>query len=219
MSISERVLAAAKTSFAKYGFKREELAKISNLIAANLKEESTDEEISTALKNNEGYAEMMQSVYNRGVTETNKKYEGYVRPEPPTPPTPPVPPTPTDPPAPPSGLTAEQVQKMISDGIAAGLKPYKEKEERERLDNLLQSSDKLKDVPEVFRKRYRLEKEEDLENVLTKITNDYTALKQTMVSSGQFVAAPTPSALESEDDDFRKMMEASANRIADANKQ
>ena len=217
MSISERVLAAAKTSFAKYGFKREELAKISNLIAANLKEESTDEEISTALKNNEGYAEMMQSVYNRGVTETNKKYEGYVRPEPPTPPTPPVPPT--EPPVPPSGLTAEQVQKMISDGIAAGLKPYKEKEERERLNNLLQTSDKLKDVPEVFRKQYHLEKEEDLDNVLTKITNDYTALKQTMVSSGQFVEAPTPSVLESEDDDFRKMMEASANRIADANKQ
>lgn len=217
MSISERVLAAAKTSFAKYGFKREELAKISNLIAANLKEESTDEEISTALKNNEGYAEMMQSVYNRGVTETNKKYEGYVKPEPPTPPTPPVPPT--EPPVPPSGLTAEQVQKMISDGIAAGLKPYKEKEERERLNNLLQTSDKLKDVPEVFRRQYHLEKEEDLDNVLTKITNDYTALKQTMVSSGQFVEAPTPSVLESEDDDFRKMMEASANRIADANKQ
>ena len=217
MSISERVLAAAKTSYAKYGFKREELAKISNLIAANLKEESTDEEISTALKNNEGYAEMMQSVYNRGVTETNKKYEGYVKPEPPTPPTPPVPPT--EPPVPPSGLTTEQVQKIISDGIAAGLKPYKEKEERERLNNLLQTSDKLKDVPEVFRKQYRLEKEEDLDNVLTKITNDYTALKQTMVSSGQFVEAPTPSVLESEDDDFRKMMEASANRIADANKQ
>ena len=217
MSISERVLAAAKTSFAKYGFKREELAKISGLIAANLKEESTDEEISTALKNNEGYAEMMQSVYNRGITETNKKYEGYVKPEPPTPPTPPVPPT--ELPVPPSGLTAEQVQKMISDGIAAGLKPYKEKEERERLNNLLQTSDKLKDVPEVFRKQYHLEKEEDLDNVLTKITNDYTALKQTMVSSGQFVEAPTPSVLESEDDDFRKMMEASANRIADANKQ
>ena len=58
---------------------------------------------------------------------------------------------------------------MISDGIAAGLKPYKEKEERERLDNLLQSSDKLKDVPEVFRRQYRLEKEEDLDNMLTKI--------------------------------------------------
>lgn len=219
MGISERVLAAAKTSYAKYGFKREELTKISNLIAANLKDESTDEEISTALKNGEGYAEMMQSVYNRGVSETNKKYEGYIKPEPPASSTTTPPPAQTETTPPPSGLTAEQVQKMISDGIAAGLKPYKEKEERERLDNLLQSSDKLKDVPEVFRRQYRLEKEEDLDNMLTKITNDYTALKQTMVSSGQFVAAPTPSALESEDDDFRKMMEASANRIADANKQ
>ena len=44
MGISERVLAAAKTSYAKNGFKREELTKISNLIAANLKDESTDEE-------------------------------------------------------------------------------------------------------------------------------------------------------------------------------
>lgn len=216
MSISERVLAAAKTSYAKYGFKREELTKISNLIAANLKEESTDEEISTALKNGEGYAEMMQSVYNRGVSETNKKYESYIKPEPPTSPTPPTPPTP---PAAPSNLTAEQVQKMISDGIAAGLKPYKEKEERERLNNLLQTSDKLKDVPEVFRRQYRLDKEEDLDNVLNKINEDYTALKQTMVSSGQFVAAPTPASKESEDDDFRKMMEASATRIAEANKQ
>ena len=219
MGISERVLAAAKTSYAKYGFKREELTKISNLIAANLKDESTDEEISTALKNNEGYAEMMQSVYNRGVSETNKKYEGYVKPEPPASSTTTPPPASTETTPPPSGLTAEQVQKMISDGIAAGLKPYKEKEERERLDNLLQSSDKLKDVPEVFRRQYRLDKEEDLDHMLTKINDDYTALKQSMVSSGQFVAAPTPASKESEDDDFRKMMEASANRIADANKQ
>ena len=108
---------------------------------------------------------------------------------------------------------------MISDGIAAGLKPYKEKEERERLDNLLQSSDKLKDIPEIFRRQYRLDKEEDLDNMLTKINDDYTALKQSMVSSGQFVAAPTPATKESEDDDFRKMMEASATRIAEANKQ
>ena len=219
MSISERVLAAAKTSYAKYGFKREELTKISNLIAANLKDESTDEEISTALKNGEGYAEMMQSVYNRGVSETNKKFESYVKPEPPASSTTTPPPAQTETTPPPSGLTAEQVQKMISDGIAAGLKPYKEKEERERLDNLLQSSDKLKDVPEVFRRQYRLDKEEDLDNMLTKINDDYTALKQSMVSSGQFVAAPTPSVPGSEDDDFRKMMEASATRIAEANKQ
>ena len=169
--------------------------------------------ISTALKNNEGYAEMMQSVYNRGVSETNKKFEGYIKPEPPASSTTTPPPAQTETTPPPSGLTAEQVQKMISDGIAAGLKPYKEKEERERLDNLLQSSDKLKDVPEVFRRQYRLEKEEDLDNMLTKITNDYTALKQTMVSSGQFVAAPTPSTLGSEDDDFIKMMGESAQRM------
>lgn len=212
MSIQERVLAAAKTSYAKYGFKREELTKISNLVAANLTEESTDEDITSALKNTEGYAEMMQSVYNRGVSETNKKYEGYVKPEPPTPPTPPAPPTPPTS----ESLTAEQVQKMIADGIAAGLKPYKEKEERERLNDLLQKCDKLKDIPEVFRRQYLLDKEENLDSTAEKIVNDYTNLKQTLVSSGQFVEAPKKTTPGSEDDDFIKMMGESAKRLSDA---
>ena len=212
MSIQERVLAAAKTSYAKYGFKREELTKISNLVAANLTEESTDEDITSALKNNEGYAEMMQSVYNRGVSETNKKYEGYVKPEPPTQPTPPAPPTPPTP----ESLTAEQVQKMIADGIAAGLKPYKEKEERERLNDLLQKCDKLKDIPEVFRRQYLRDKEENRDSTAEKIVNDYTNLKQTLVSSGQFVEAPKKTTPGSEDDDFIKMMGESAKRLRDA---
>lgn len=212
MSIQERVLAAAKTSYAKYGFKREELTKISNLVAANLTEESTDEDITSALKNTEGYAEMMQSVYNRGVSETNKKYEGYVKPEPPTSPTPLAPPTPPTP----ESLTAEQVQKMIADGIAAGLKPYKEKEERERLNDLLQKCDKLKDIPEVFRRQYLLDKEENLDSTAEKIVNDYTNLKQTLVSSGQFVEAPKKTTPGSEDDDFIKMMGESAKRLSDA---
>lgn len=212
MSIQERVLAAAKTSYAKYGFKREELTKISNLVAANLTEESTDEDITSALKNTEGYAEMMQSVYNRGISETNKKYEGYVKPEPPTQPTPPTSPTPPTP----ESLTAEQVQKMIADGIAAGLKPYKEKEERERLNDLLQKCDKLKDIPEVFRRQYLLDKEENLDSTAEKIVNDYTNLKQTLVSSGQFVEAPKKTTPGSEDDDFIKMMGESAKRLSDA---
>lgn len=216
MSIQERVLAAAKTSYAKYGFKREELTKISNLVAANLTEESTDEDITSALKNTEGYAEMMQSVYNRGVSETNKKYEGYVKPEPPASSTTTLPPAQTETTPPPSGLTAEQVQKMISDGIAAGLKPYKEKEERERLNDLLQKCDKLKDIPEVFRRQYLLDKEENLDSTAEKIVNDYTNLKQTLVSSGQFVEAPKKTTPGSEDDDFIKMMGESAKRLSDA---
>lgn len=210
MSISERVLTAAKTSYAKYGFKREELTKISNLIAANLKDESTDEEISAALKNNEGYAEMMQSVYNRGVSETNKKFEGWVKPEPtPTPsPTPTPLPTPT-PPAPTETLTMAQVQEAI----ANAMKPYKEKEEKARLEELLQKSEKLKDIPEVFRKQYHLDKESDLDSVVEKCTNDYTALKQTLIQSGNFVEAPRKPTDGSEDDDFIKMMGESAQRM------
>ena len=86
MTIKERVLAAMKTSYAKYGFKKDELSSLTDIISANLKEESTDDEITAAVTNAEGYAKMMQTVYNRGISETNKKYEGYVpKPVEPTP--------------------------------------------------------------------------------------------------------------------------------------
>lgn len=226
MTIKEKVLASCKTSFAKYGLKKDELAKLVDQIVAGrgLTDESTDEDVTKAITAVEPYVGMMQAAFNRAVSETAKKYEGWVDPKAtPTPPTntpaPPVPPTTKTP------LTAEDVAKMIAEvkndqqkavneAVAAALAPYKEREERTRLAALLQSNEKLKNVPEVFRSRYQLDKEENLDSVVEQINNDFTTMKQALVTDGTFVSAPTTSTPQSEQDDFIKRMEGFAQRNA-----
>ena len=222
MTIKEKVLASCKTSFAKYGLKKDELAKLVDQIVAGrgLTDESTDEDVTKAITAVEPYVGMMQAAFNRAVSETAKKYEGWVDPKAtPTPPTPPVPPTTETP------LTAEAVAKMIAEvkndqqkavneAVAAALAPYKEREERTRLAALLQSNEKLKNVPEVFRSRYQLDKEENLDSVVEQINNDFTTMKQALVADGTFVSAPTTSTPQSEQDDFIKRMEGFAQRNA-----
>lgn len=226
MTIKEKVLASCKTSFAKYGLKKDELAKLVDQIVAGrgLTDESTDENVTEAITAVEPYVGMMQAAFNRAVSETTKKYEGWVDPKAtPTPPTktpaPPVPPTTEAP------LTAEAVAKMIAEvkndqqkavneAVAAALAPYKEREERTRLAALLQSNEKLKNVPEVFRSRYQLDKEENLDSVVEQINNDFTEMKQKLVADGIFVSAPTTSTPQSEQDDFIKRMEGFAQRNA-----
>lgn len=226
MTIKEKVLASCKTSFAKYGLKKDELAKLVDQIVASrgLTDESTDENVTEAITAVEPYVGMMQAAFNRAVSETTKKYEGWVDPKAtPTPPTntpaPPVPPTTETP------LTAEAVAKMIAEvkndqqkavneAVAAALAPYKEREERTRLATLLQSNEKLKNVPEVFRSRYQLDKEENLDSVVEQINNDFTEMKQKLVADGIFVSAPTTSTPQSEQNDFIKRMEGFAQRNA-----
>ena len=226
MTIKEKVLASCKTSFAKYGLKKDELAKLVDQIVASrgLTDESTDENVTEAITAVEPFVGMMQAAFNRAVSETTKKYEGWVDPKatptPPTnPPAPPVPPTTETP------LTAEAVAKMIAEvkndqqkavneAVAAALAPYKEREERTRLAALLQSNEKLKNVPEVFRSRYQLDKEENLDSVVEQINNDFTEMKQKLVADGIFVSAPTTSTPQSEQDDFIKRMEGFAQRNA-----
>lgn len=226
MTIKEKVLASCKTSFAKYGLKKDELAKLVDQIVASrgLTDESTDENVTEAITAVEPYVGMMQAAFNRAVSETTKKYEGWVdqkaTPTPPTnPPAPPVPPTTETP------LTAEAVAKMIAEvkndqqkavneAVAAALAPYKEREERTRLATLLQSNEKLKNVPEVFRSRYQLDKEENLDSVVEQINNDFTEMKQKLVADGIFVSAPTTGTPQSEQDDFIKRMEGFAQRNA-----
>lgn len=226
MTIKEKVLTSCKTSFAKYGLKKDELAKLVDQIVASrgLTDESTDENVTEAITAVEPYVGMMQAAFNRAVSETTKKYEGWVDPKatptPPTnPPAPPVPPTTETP------LTAEAVAKMIAEvkndqqkavneAVAAALAPYKEREERTRLATLLQSNEKLKNVPEVFRSRYQLDKEENLDSVVEQINNDFTEMKQKLVADGIFVSAPTTSTPQSEQDDFIKRMEGFVQRNA-----
>lgn len=220
MAIKEKVLASCKTSFAKYGLKKDELSKLVDQIIASrgLTDESTDEDVTKAITAVEPYVGMMQSSFNRAVSETESKYKGWVKPT-----DPPVPPTPTTTTNAP--LTADDVarmiadakndqQKAISDAVAAALAPYKEREEKARLSALLQSNEKLKDVPEVFRSRYTLDNEENLDKVVEQITSDYTALKQSLVANGTFVTAPTTSTPQTEQQDFIKRMEGFAERNA-----
>ena len=219
MTINERVLAAMKTSYAKYGFKKDELSKLAQVIVkgANLTDDSKDEDITSAVSANEGYAQVMQSVYNRGVSETNDKYRDYIpKPkehvEPSTPPDEPK--TNDNKPS----FTLDDVRKLIAEGVAAGLKPYKEREERQRLQSVLTSNAKLKDIPKKFIERYHLDKEDDSDTVADSIVNDWTELKQGLVQSGQFVAAPKKGEEGSGDEDFRKMMRDSAKRIQEQQK-
>lgn len=222
MTIKDRVLASAKTSFAKYGLKKDELSKLVDLIIASrgLTDESKDENVTSAITAVEPYVGMMQSSFNRAVSETTKKFDGWIDPN--NKPTTPVPPTH---PVPPTGLTKEQVQQMIaeasannqkaiSDAVAQALAPYKEREEKARLTSLLQGNEKLKDIPEVFRTRYQLDKEENLDATVQKITDEWTTLKQGLVSSGQYVEAPKATSKADEQNDFIKAMQGYSERNA-----
>ena len=222
MTIKEKVLSSVKTSFAKYGLKKDELSKLVDLIVASrgLTDESKDEDVTSAITAVEPYVGMMQSSFNRAVSATTKKFDGWIdpndsnhKPTPPAPPTPPVPPT---------GLTQEQVQQMIaentkkavSEAVAAAIAPYKEKEERARLNDLFGKSEKLKEVPEQFRSRYQLDKEENLETLAQQCADDWTALKQSLVASGSFVEAPKATSPEDERNDFIKRMQGFSERNA-----
>lgn len=225
MTIKEKVLASAKTSFAKYGLKKDELSKLVDQIVASrgLTDESKDEDVTSAISAVEPYVGMMQSSFNRAVSETTKKFEGWIDPNDPNyKPTPPVPPTPQ---VPTTGLTQEQVQQMIaeatkntqkavSEAVAAAIAPYKEKEERARLDDLFCKSEKLKDVPQQFRSRYQLDKEENLETLAQQCADDWTALKQSLVANGSFVEAPKATSPEDEQNDFIKKMQGFSERNA-----
>ena len=221
MTIKERALTAIKQNYAKFGLKAEELDKLAEHIAGGLKDESTDDELNTAVEGAKFYAEMMQSVGNRKATEVQNKYKDYI-PKPAEPTTPPVTPSVT----PPTGnLTLEQVQKMIADNNAANQKaiddavkaataPFLAQQEQARLNGLLMNHAKLKSIPKIFSEKYHLDKEEDLETVAAQIEADYTAMSQQQIASGQFVKAPSQGSPESDADDFVKKMEDFGKRNA-----
>lgn len=178
-----KVLTILKPLLASKGFSKEELESLAEIAAKNLTEASTEEEINNAASGIIPYADVMQKVGNRMVTSVENKYRGWIDPKS-------IEPKPEPKPQEPKGLTPEDIQKLISEGIEAGLRPYREREEKQRLQTLLYSHEKVKSVPDVFRNKYSIEKEEDLEVVATQMENDYTALKQSLINSGEFAAPP-----------------------------
>ena len=207
--MKEKVLAVLKPMLASKGFKKQELEGLADIVAKNLKDDSTEEEINNAAIGIVPYAELMQKVGNRYASEIEKKYEGYVKPS-------------TDKDEPDikkeepldknnqtsQSLTQEQIQKMIADGIAEGLKPYREKEERTRLQSLLYANEKVKSVPESFRSRYTLDKEDNLEALAAQIETDYASLKQELLKSGEFTAPPQKGAEGGDNDDLISALKA-----------
>lgn len=195
--MKQKVLKAIKPLLSSKGLSEQELESLAEIAAKNLTETSTDEEIQNVCNGLIPYADVMQRMSNRMVTAAVKKFEGWVdpktiEPEPQ--------PQPKPEPQPKPGLTQEEIQKLIADGIAAGLKPFQEANERQRLSSMLNSHEKVKGIPEAFRAHYVLEKEEDLESMATRMESDYTAVKQSLIQSGEFAPAPQGSKTGDTDD-------------------
>lgn len=221
MTIKERVLEAARTSYAKNGLKAKELEKLSDVISTGLTDEASDDDVQNAVKNAEPYVNLMQSVGNRYATETTTKFNGYVSPE--------------DleakyqlkdtgkkKPEEEGGggtgtaLSREEIEKLISESnkkaVEDALAPFKAEQEAKRLATLLESNVKLKSIPKEFRSRYTLDKEENLDSVISTIENDYAAMKKAMIKSGEFVENPQNGGLDADTDDLIERMNKMAER-------
>jgi hypothetical protein len=205
--MKQKVLEVLKPLVASKGFKKAELEGLADLIAKNLTDASTDEEINNAVSGVLPYADLMQKIGNRYAADIEKKYEGWKKPEDvnnPTPPKPPTPPTNEEHKA----LTAEEIQKLIAEGIANGLKPYQEREEKNRLQALLFANEKVKTMPESFRSRYTLDKEENLDTLAAQMEADYASLKQELLKSGEFATPPTSGGGQGSSDDLIAALQA-----------
>lgn len=202
--MKKKLINLLKTSYSDKGFNATELEGIADLLITsnNLKDESTDEELSNAVSGASSYVNLLQKVGNRYASQVESKYQGYVKPEPPEPPKKPI--------EEPATLTKEQVAEMLKTGIEDALKPYKEAETQKRLDSVLRSQDKLKSIPEKFVSRYKLDKEENAETLATQIEQEYAEERKAILESMGIADIPNTGieGTGSEDDFAAKMKEA-----------
>lgn len=201
--MKKKLINLLKTSYSDKGFNATELEGIADLLITsnNLKDESTDEELSNAVSGASSYVNLLQKVGNRYASQVESKYQGYVKPEPPKP---------SKPIEEPATLTKEQVAEMLKTGIEDALKPYKEAETQKRLDSVLRSQDKLKSIPEKFVSRYKLDKEENAETLATQIEQEYAEERKAILESMGIADIPNIGigGTGSEDDFAAKMKEA-----------
>lgn len=202
--MKKKLINLLKTSYSDKGFNATELEGIADLLITsnNLKDESTDEELSNAVSGASSYVNLLQKVGNRYASQVESKYQGYVKPEPQEPPKKPI--------EEPATLTKEQVAEMLRTGIEDALKPYKEAETQKRLDSVLRSQDKLKSIPEKFVSRYKLDKEENAETLATQIEQEYAEERKAILESMGIADIPNIGigGTGSEDDFAAKMKEA-----------
>ena len=214
--MEKKLFNVLKPLVANKGLSKEEIEGLAKHYAKNLTETSTDEEINNVANGIIPIAEMMQKTGNRLATSVENKFKGYIDPSTlekykewlkaqdnpkPTPDTP-------------KSLTAEEIAKMIKDGIEAGLKPMQEQQEKARLSSLLAAHEKVKAIPQAFRDRYTLDKEENLDTIASQIESDYAELKQQLIRDGVFQEAPQPGDGNIDDD-----IQALQEMVAAAQKQ
>lgn len=195
--MKKKLIQVLKTLYASKGFKANELEELADVLSSSLKEDSTDEEISNVANGAESYVNMLQKVGNRYASAIEEKYKGYVKPN-----------TIEE-----NTLTKEVIAKLISEGIAEAIKPIQQQRESERLSQVLSSNEKLKGIPAKFISRYKLEKEEDLDNVASQIAQDYADERKAILESLGIAEPPTSGGDADSDEGFVKLMQGAQKAL------
>lgn len=203
--MKKKLIQVLKTLYASKGFKANELEELADVLSSSLKEDSTDEEISNVANGAESYVNMLQKVGNRYASAIEEKYKGYVKPntiekgktktieE--------------------NSLTKEAIAQLISEGIAEAIKPIQQQRESERLSQVLSSNEKLKGIPAKFISRYKLEKEEDLDNVASQIAQHYADERKAILESLGIAEPPTSGGDADSDEGFVKLMQGAQKAL------
>lgn len=202
--MKKKLIQVLKTLYASKGFKANELEELADVLSSSLKEDSTDEEISNVANGAEAYVNMLQKVGNRYASAIEEKYKGYVKPNVTEDKTKPIEE---------NSLTKEAIAKLISEGIAEAIKPIKQQRESERLSQVLSSNEKLKGIPAKFISRYKLEKEEDLDNVASQIAQDYADERKAILESLGIAEPPTSGGDADSDEGFVKLMQGAQKAL------
>ena len=99
--------------------------------------------------------------------------------------------------------------------LREALQPFKEKEERQRLNGILAGQEKLKGIPSKFVGRYNLEKEEDAASLASQIEQDYAEERKAILSSLGLADIPLGNGGEPDsDEDFAKKMQDAQKALA-----
>ena len=202
--MKKKLIQVLKTLYASKGFKANELEELADVLSSSLKEDSTDEEISNVANGAESYVNMLQKVGNRYASAIEEKYKGYVKPNVTEDKTKPIEE---------NTLTKEAIAKLISEGIAEAIKPIQQQRESERLSQVLSSNEKLKGIPAKFISRYKLEKEEDLDNVASQIAQDYADERKAILESLGIAEPPTSGGDADSDEGFVKLMQGAQKAL------
>lgn len=203
--MKKKLIQVLKTLYASKGFKANEIEELADVLSSSLKEDSTDEEISNVANGAESYVNMLQKVGNRYASAIEEKYKGYVKPN--------ATGEGNTKPVEENSLTKEAIAKLISEGIAEAIKPIQQQRESERLSRVLSDNEKLKGIPAKFVSRYKLEKEEDLDNVASQIAQDYAEERKAILESLGIAEPPTSGGDADSDEGFAKLMQGAQKAL------